>query len=136
MSADWSPAGPPRAERRPRVLVVDAYEDAASSLRLLLVHCGYEVAVARSGAEALEVVRTFHPDAVVSELVLPGLSGLHLAEQLRTALPGVLLVALTGLGRAGDRDCARRAGFDHHLVKTAEPDLLLGVLERAKDKAR
>jgi len=114
-----------------RVLVVDPCPDNAASLALLLCLWGHEVHEAPDGPAALEASQEFRPQVVLTEVALPGLNGGEAARSLRErGGPGSppLLVALTGYGRERDRRRSEEAGFDHHLVKPAEPAELLGLL--------
>jgi CheY-like chemotaxis protein len=105
------------------VLVADDNEDAAESLAMLLRLRGHEVRTAHDGVEALAAAEAFRPEAAVIDVGMPGLSGLEVAERIRREPwgRGMLLVALTGWGQAEDRRRTDAAGFDHHLVKPAEP---------------
>ncbi len=122
-----------RTSREPRrILVVEDNDDAAESLKLLLSLAGHEVATADDGRTALERVRAFRPEVVLCDLGLPGdLDGLAVAGAIRSdpALGSPYLVALTGFGQAEDREQARAAGFDRHLTKPADPDLLRSLLD-------
>jgi CheY-like chemotaxis protein len=115
------------------VLVVDDNRDAADSLALLLSVWGCEPVVAYDGSAAVEAARSRVPAAVLLDLGLPGLDGCEVARRLR-ACPGMgssLLIAVTGYGREEDRRRTRTAGFDHHLLKPADPEevhrLLAGI---------
>ena len=106
--------------------------DASESLKLLLTLSGHEVETADDGRTALERARAFRPEVVLCDLGLPGdLDGLAVAGAIRSdpALGSPYLVALTGFGQAEDREQARAAGFDRHLTKPADPDLLRSLLE-------
>jgi DNA-binding response OmpR family regulator len=111
-------------------LVVDDNRDAADSLALLLGFDGHDVRVAYTGRQALEVAHEFLPDVAILDLGLPDLSGYDVARQLRRepALAGVRLIALSGWGQGEHQQQARAAGFDHHLIKPADPDELLALL--------
>lgn len=113
-----------------RVLIADANVDAADSLALLLQLCGHEVATARSGPDALTLARDFHPEAVFLSIQLTGLNGYEVCRRLRAEAndAAVLLVALTGYGQDDDRRACREAGFDHHLIKPADPGQILALL--------
>jgi PAS domain S-box-containing protein len=130
-----SPAAGRRAGagRPMRVLVVEDSRDSAESLRLLLEATGHEVRLAHSGDEGVRAALEWHPDAVVCDIGLPGMDGFAVARQLRRhpATAGVMLVAVTGYGRAEDAEKARESGFDDHLVKPADPGRLLEKLEQA-----
>jgi CheY-like chemotaxis protein len=119
-------------DRTYRVLVVDAYPDAAETLALLVRLWGYHPAVAHDGLAALMTAAAFQPAAVLTDVVLPVLNGYEVARRLRQ-LPGladVLLVALTGYAREEDRRWSHEAGFDHHLLKTVDFAVLQGLLAR------
>ena len=123
------PTPPPAATAR-RVLVVDDNSDAALSLGRLLEGAGHHVATALDGPSALEIAAEFRPEAAVLDLGLPGMDGFELASRLRRTPGGraMLLVALTGYGREDDRRRARRAGFDHHMMKPADVVALARLL--------
>jgi signal transduction histidine kinase len=124
------PKGPSAACVRRRILVVEDSRDAAESLRLLLEMLGHEVQVAGTGPEGVQAAANWLPEVVVSDIGLPGLDGYEVARRIRR-LPGMqnaLLVALTGYGSDEDRMRSRQAGFNHHLVKPADPLDLLHLL--------
>jgi PAS domain S-box-containing protein len=106
-----------------RVLIADDNADAADSMAMLLRLRGHEVRTAHDGHEALSMAADFRPHAAVIDLGMPGLSGIDVAARLRGEAWGtaMLLVALTGWGQQEDRRRTAEAGFDHHLVKPANP---------------
>ena len=129
------PAPSPKPAVRRRVLIVDDNADAAQSLALLVRNWGHEVAVARDGPEALARAETLEPDVALVDIGLPGMLGHELAQRLR-AQPrhrNLLLAAVTGYGRAQDREAARRAGFDVYLVKPVDLDELEKLLAGAAE---
>ncbi len=128
------PATPLPAGRR-KVLIVEDGRDAAESLRLLLALQGFEVVVAHSGPEGVEVARRFLPEAVVCDLGLPGMSGYEVARALRAdpATASATLICASGYGQEEDRRQAREAGFDEALVKPVGPEVLLRLLARPRD---
>jgi CheY-like chemotaxis protein len=79
-----------------RILLVDDNADLATLYADLLTACGYEVHVARSGFEALADLRQSIPDLVISDLSMPGMSGLELLSVLRRRFPQLPLVAISG----------------------------------------
>jgi CheY-like chemotaxis protein len=109
-----------------RVLVVDDNKDAAASLSMLLQIDGCNVAVAENGADALSAYDRFRPEVVLLDIGLPDIDGYEVARQLRTrtAGAGTLIIALTGWGQAQDKQRALQAGFDEHLTKPVEPEVL------------
>jgi CheY-like chemotaxis protein len=126
-AADADPA-PPAApgcptSRPASVLVIEDNTDAADSLaRFLRLATGYEVKVAYDGAAGAELAAADRPTAVVCDLGLPRLNGLQVAGRLAglgAARP--LLIAVTALSGTFPEAQARAAGFDHFLVKPADP---------------
>ena len=112
-----------------RVLIVDDNVDAANSLAALLNLHGHETQAVYSGHEALERIESFRPHVALIDIGLPKMNGYELAKRLRETqdCAALRLVALTGYGRLEDRERARAAGFDNHLVKPVE----MPALERA-----
>jgi PAS domain S-box-containing protein len=113
-----------------RLLVVDDNVDAADSLAMLLRLQGHEVRVAHDGLAALELAKSYLPEMVFLDIGMPGMDGYEVARRLRRqpGLENVRLTALTGWGQAEDRRRTAEAGFDHHLVKPAEPNALESLL--------
>ena len=116
--------------RLTRVLIVEDERDAADSLRMLLELVGYEVDVAYTGPEGVRKAVRWRPHVVLCDIGLPGLSGYGVAEQLRRdpATAESYLVAITAWGGEEDKQRGREAGFEHHLVKPADPQRLLQLL--------
>ena len=114
-----------------RVLVVDDNVDAAESLAVVLRDSGYDVATAHDGAMALAAAAETAFDFVFLDIALPdGLDGYEVARRMRgdPRLRDVTLIALTGFGQEEDRRRAVDAGFDHHLVKPADPEGVRALL--------
>ncbi len=113
-----------------RVLVVDDNRDAADTVARLLGVVGHEAAVAYDGLEPLRRLEADPPDAVLLDIGMPGLSGWELAKHIR-AVRGEdpLLVAVTGYGTPEDRERSRAVGIDAHVVKPADPQVLLRLLD-------
>jgi PAS domain S-box-containing protein len=127
------------AQRRPagsrRVLVVDDNRDAAESLETLLQLWGHQARSAQDGPEALARVADFEPEIILLDIGLPGMDGYEVARRIR-ALPAgrsALIVAVTGYGRNSDRLQSQQAGFDHHLVKPVQPEVLQELIASAKE---
>lgn len=114
-----------------KVLVVEDNRDSAESLRKLLYYCGYEVAVAFTGQEGLRAAKRMRPDVVLCDIGLPDSNGFVVAATLREApeTSGARLIAVTAYGEDEDRRRALQAGFDLHLVKPVDPEVLLKKLK-------
>ena len=105
---------------------MDDNRDAADSLALVLRLDGHQVTVAYDGPAALAVARAVRPDVVLLDLGMPGMDGYEVCRQLRRLpeLAGARVVAVTGWGQEADRRRSAEAGFDRHLVKPADPDVV------------
>ena len=123
------------AGRRPkRILVVEDNKNQAQTLARLLQLMGHEVRIAGDGPSALEMLAEFTPDVALIDIGLPQMSGYEVARRIRDQLQSrhTLLVAQTGWGREEDLQRAREAGFDHHLVKPINHQLLREILDRTQ----
>jgi two-component system, chemotaxis family, CheB/CheR fusion protein len=118
------------AATRRRILVVDDNADAAESLAALLSIGGHETRMAHDGPEALQQAERFHPDVVFLDIGMPTLDGHETAKLIRRQPWGkqMVLVALTGWGQSEDRRRSKDAGFNHHLVKPADPAVVEKLL--------
>ena len=137
-----APPGPPLSapvallKKRCRVLVVDDNVDAAETLGMLLEFSGHEVRMVYDGLSALGTTLAWRPDAVLLDIGLPGLSGYDVARRIRldASLEGIVLIALTGYSQESDRQLAREAGFDHHLAKPTNFNVLEDLLTTVAEK--
>lgn len=110
-----------------KVLVCDDNIDLATTQALLLDSSGYVAKACFGGAEALRLVESFRPDALLLDIAMPEIDGFEVCRRLR-ATPVWNRIRIIGQTGHGDRDMLRRAamsGFDRLLVKPVEfPDLL------------
>jgi len=114
-----------------RILVVEDNPDAAATMRDFLELSGHEVELASSGADGVRAARRFHPEVVLCDLGLPGMTGFEVAVQLRRdpETASAQLIAVTGYGRDEDRRRSKEAGFDLHLTKPVDPAQLRRLLK-------
>ncbi|MBO0697720.1 MAG: response regulator [Zavarzinella sp.] len=102
------------------ILVVDDHRDGAESTAAVLRLSGYEVRIALSPREALELAVAEAPDVVLLDIGLPQMDGYQLAQRLCAVLrERPVLVAVTGYGHLEDR--SRAEGFDYHFLKPVDP---------------
>ena len=113
-----------------RILIVDDNIDAAETLAVLLRTGEHEVRLARDGISALDIARSYRPDVVLLDIGLPGLNGYEVARRLRNdgTLKQTLLVAVSGYGQEEDRKRSGQSGFDHHLIKPVDFNVLRALL--------
>ncbi len=113
-----------------RIVIVEDNDDVRDMLRYLLESIGHEVDEASDGLQGLAKVAELRPDVALVDIGLPGIDGFEVARRLRASgdAGDTLLIALTGYGMEKDRVAVLAAGFDRHLTKPVEPDLLIQIL--------
>lgn len=116
-----------------RLLVVEDDRDAADMLAHILEDRGARVVVAGDYDAGLTQLETQRPDLLLSDIGLPGKDGYALVRQWRAhedkhSMARLPAIALTAFGRPDDRDMALQAGFDLHIAKPLEPQLLLNAI--------
>ncbi len=116
-----------------RILVADDNKAAAIMLSMVVKMLGNDVRTAHDGDQAINVASEFLPEVVLMDLGMPKMNGYEAARHIRQQAWGkdVLLVALTGWGQDEDKERTRQAGFDHHLIKPAEPATIEKLLASA-----
>lgn len=114
---DVQPASKPT--RNLNILIVDDNVASAQTTGWMLELLGYHYTLAHDGPEALELAYKLQPDAILLDIGLPTLNGYEVCRELRKnpLFDNTLIIAQTGWGQKRDRDMAKAAGFNHHLVK-------------------
>jgi two-component system, sensor histidine kinase len=113
------------------VLIIEDNQDVADSLsRFLRIGCGYDVATAFDGVRGVRAARENPPDVLIIDLGLPKKNGILVGEELIESLPDrPLVIAVTGYGDTTTRALAEEAGFDHFLIKPADPFAIESLIE-------
>jgi len=125
----------------PKVLVIDDEKDIVSLLRYHLEKAGFQCLEGMDGAVALRLVREYHPDLLILDLMLPGMDGLEICRQLRQdAATGRLpILMLTAKAEEVDRVVGLEVGADDYVVKPFSPRELVArvraILRRAQEPA-
>jgi CheY-like chemotaxis protein len=115
-----------------RVLVVEGHDDTLEMNRITLSRRGAEVRTAPSGEAALDMLRQWMPDALLTDLRLPGMSAYELVEQVSTQLGDrVRCVGTSSEARPYERAKALASGFCAYLTKPVEPAELCRAIARA-----
>jgi DNA-binding response OmpR family regulator len=117
-----------------RVLIVDDDAKVCESVDRYLAHAGYTTASALDGARALELARTFEPDLIVLDVMLPEVDGLEVCRALRET-SNVPIIMLTARSTEHDKLAGLSLGADDYLTKPFSPRELVArvdaVLRRA-----
>lgn len=106
----------PGAERTVKVLLVEDEDSFVEALSVGLAHEGFEVTVARDGAEALDLFETSSPDLILLDLMLPKLSGIDVCRQIRS-YSSVPIIMVTAKGEEIDAVVALEVGADDYVIK-------------------
>ncbi len=117
-----------------RLLIVDDETDSRDALSELAERWGYEVQTAGDGTEALRRAIEWHPDVILTDLVMPNMDGLWLLRALRAELPDCPVVLLTGRGTVQTAVQAIKEGAYDFIEKPLEISRLRVVLDRALEK--
>ncbi len=108
-----------------KVLVVDDDAVVGKSFdRVLTRDKGYVVITAQNGAEALEKMRTQQYDLVFTDIKMPGMDGVELAEQVKARQPWTPVVIITGYGTEGNEARAKAAGVSDFMRKPLSPEMI------------
>lgn len=116
-----------------RILIIEDDFAIRNSVEFALRREGYEVKALASGQEAVDTVRSFSPDLVLLDIMLPGKSGHEICEELRQSDLSVAIIMISALGETSDRIAGLRLGADDYVSK---PFSLEELLERVRANLR
>ncbi len=116
---------------RKQILVVDDDESLRRITELQLAQHGYQVRTAAGGQEALGMLAQAPPDLVLTDLKMPGMSGLDLLKRIRAGYPDVIVIVMTAFGTVETAVEAMRAGSYDYVTKPVNIEELLITLNRA-----
>jgi CheY-like chemotaxis protein len=116
-----------------RILVVDDEEDVREGVKRFLMYEGYEVTTAESGAVALERAGAQAFDVVLTDLRMPGMSGLETLIALKRLRPELPVIVVTGYASAETVSACKREGAFDYVTKPFELPDMLRLIEAAID---
>lgn len=120
-----------------RILVVDDNRDSVESLAILLRMLGHETHLAYDGLAAYQAAERIRPELILLDIGLPKLNGYDACRKIREQEWGqsIVIVALSGWGQQADRRKSEEAGFNHHLVKPLDYNILMDILASLPNSA-
>ena len=118
-----------------RALVVDDEPMLADLVVMGLTLCGWEALAVNDGWDAVETARTFKPDVLVLDWMMPGLDGLQVLQRIRNAQPDVPALFLTAKDTVEDKVHALVAGGDDYVTKPFAIEEVLIRLHRLVERA-
>jgi DNA-binding response OmpR family regulator len=114
-----------------RIVVIDDEKRIADTLALILRSNGYAAEVAYDGPSGLAICSDFHPHLVISDVVMPGMSGIEVAIELRREFPNCTILLYSGQAATAQMmEDARSRGHDFELL--AKPVHPVQLLEKVK----
>ena len=111
-----------------KILVVDDNVDSAQSMAFVLRTLGHAAEYLSDPRRVVGAVREHKPDAVFLDIGMPHLDGYELARLLKQENGEMCIVAISGHDSPEDRRRGREAGFDAHVAKPADADMLQSIL--------
>ena len=120
-----------------KILIAEDRPSSRELIRTVLEGCGYSVAEAVDGRQAVEVARRENPDLLIVDLQMPALDGLVVLAEFRRdeRFADVPIVALTASAMQGDRERALEAGFTEYITKPVNLRFLRQAINRLLDTA-
>lgn len=118
-----------------KVLVIDDEEKMCEFLELVLSQDGHKVVTATSGEQALEMIRSKSDlDVIVTDLMMPGMSGMEVLEEAKRLLPDTPVIMITGYSTVENAVQAMKAGAFDYLPKPFKVDEVKLVVKKALDR--
>jgi len=121
---------------RKRILVVDDEPAIVSLLATVLREKGWDVSEAASGTEGIDRLERGRYDVILTDLVMPGESGIELLRAAKEIHPDVEVILMTGYATADTAIEAMRGGAFHYLVKPLKLEEMLNLAEKAFEQRR
>jgi two-component system cell cycle response regulator DivK len=120
----------PTVDNRPKILIVDDFDDTRHLLRTWLERKGFQVIEAQNGNEAVHQAQTQSPDLIIMDLQMPELDGLGATRKIRNdeRLTSVPIVAVSAYGAEQFREPALSAGCNDYVSTPFEPAELERVI--------
>src|SRR5215510_9086350 len=118
------------------ILLIEDELQLRDDLQILLQSAGYQVTTAANGAEGIQQIREQPFDLVITDIVMPGMDGFQVMDDLRDHCPETVVVAMTGYVSTDSAIQALRKGAYDYLTKPLDVDLVYSVVARALEKVR
>jgi DNA-binding NtrC family response regulator len=122
------------AKRRKKVLAIDDEPAMTDWLKVVLEHAGYDVRTALIGVRGEELFKTWRPDAVLTDMMLPDIDGIELVRRFKELNPNAELLVVSGQGNIPRAVEAIKAGASYFLEKPIDAEGMLALLEKAVER--
>ncbi len=106
-----------------KILIADDNENIREALTYLLEDEGYNLSLAKDGAETLRKVREVHPDILFLDIMMPEINGYDVCRAIKTdpTLKGIYVIMLTAKGQVAEQERGKQVGADEYIVKPFSP---------------
>ncbi len=122
------------AKRRKKVLAIDDEPSMTEWLKMVLEQAGYEVRTALIGVRGEELFKTWRPDAVLTDMMLPDIDGIELVRRFKDINPLAEVIVVSGQGNIPRAVEAIKAGASFFLEKPVDAEGILALLEKAIER--
>src|SRR5215467_1207366 len=119
-----------------KILIVEDDDTLRNVMQLQLKKLGYEAAAASNAEQAIDVLQKLSQDLIITDLNLPGISGIELLKRVRSEYPGAAVIVMTAYGTIQSAVEAMRSGAYDYITKPVEPYDLTALVSRALDHHR
>ncbi|GAB4429711.1 MAG: hypothetical protein Fur0044_27390 [Anaerolineae bacterium] len=119
-----------------KIIIVDDETDVLDLCKRILENKGYQVTIAHSGREVVEFAQKEHFDLLLTDIRMPGMSGLEVAQAVKQFAPNIICVTMTGFSTMDMAIEALKLGIDEFVMKPFSPDELNMAITKALDKER
>ncbi|MDM8533048.1 response regulator [Anaerolineales bacterium HSG25] len=119
-----------------KILIVDDEVDVLELCRRILETKGYEVKTAPNGYEAIEMSQSEHFDLLLTDIKMPGITGLEIAKNLKQANQNIICITMTGFGTIDMVLDALKLDVDEFVMKPFTPNELVLAISKALEKQR
>lgn len=124
-------------QAKPKILIIDDDDDVIMLLQLIFKDAGFTADAALDGGAGLEKARSFQPDVILLDIIMPGMDGWEVCRKLRS-LPqteSVPIVILTGIRTEEIDNKARNMGANYVLIKSCDNKELMSLINKILDRS-
>lgn len=100
-----------------RILIVDDQNGIRLLLQEVFKRDGFETAVAKNGLEAIQLFQSEQPDCVLLDMKMPGMDGIEVLREIKSAHPGIPVFMMTAYGEQEQMDAAKELGAERYFTK-------------------
>jgi DNA-binding response OmpR family regulator len=115
-----------------RILIADDNENIRDALAYLLEDEGFQLWIAKDGADALQKVRDVHPDILLLDIMMPEMNGYDVCRAIKSdpELQNTYIIMLTAKGQVAEQERGKEAGANEYIVKPFSPGEILVKIKK------